>query len=147
MSAVAAEVTNTPWRERHAYVLDVTATTDHGSASLISGRSQKQLHVSPLMAMGHVYEWRLTEPGERLAVHIESLRSHAGAVPSAAESAFDATLALRRREMSRGSMAGALAAHPLLSVRMVAAIYGHALRLRLKGARYHAHPSTAAPSR
>ncbi len=37
-----------------------------------AGAFEKRLHVSPLMGMEHVYDWRLTEPGERLAVHIES---------------------------------------------------------------------------
>ena len=66
----------------------------HGSASVMSARFAKQLHVSPLMGMDQIYDWRLTAPGERLAVHIESRRAGDG------ESIFDATLSLRRREIS-----------------------------------------------
>jgi uncharacterized protein len=135
--AVVAHVTNTPWGESHSYVLAVDHATDHGSVALIKGSVEKVLHVSPLMGMDFTYDWRLTEPAERLSVHIESLRA-------SGESAFDATLALRRREITQASLAGALARYPLLTVRVVASIYGHALRLRLRGARYHPHPERGA---
>lgn len=166
VTAVVAEVTNTPWGERHAYVLDVGEVSDHGSAAIISGRFEKVLHVSPLMGMDHVYEWRLTEPGERLAVHIESRRTGgvdgADGVYGAGGAAgrdgaegldggdsppvFDATLSLRRRELTGSSMAGALARYPFLTVRIIARIYAHALRLRVKGARYFPHPTRGALS-
>ncbi len=140
--AVVAEVTNTPWGERHAYVMAVEHPADHASATVMSGRFAKRLHLSPLMGMDHVYDWRLTEPGERLSVHIESRRTgeHGG------EHVFDATLALRRSEISTRSLAGALARYPFLTIRIMARIYSHALRLRLRGARYFPHPRTGASS-
>jgi DUF1365 family protein len=61
-------------------------------------------------------------------------------------SVFDATLALRRREMTAGAMRLALARHPLLTMRIVARIYTHALRLRLRGASYFPHPDRGAAS-
>jgi DUF1365 family protein len=133
VSAVVAHVTNTPWGESHSYVMPVTHTADHGTAALIEGRVEKRLHVSPLMGMDHVYDWRLTEPGERLSVHIESL-------DPTGESVFDATLSLRRREMNAGAMRRALVRYPLMTMRIVARIYVHALRLWLRGARYFPHP-------
>jgi DUF1365 family protein len=102
----------------------------------MSGQFAKRLHVSPLMGMDHVYDWRLTEPGERLSVHIESRR----AGEDRAEPVFDATLALRRSEISSRSLTRALARYPFLSMRILARIYTHALRLRLRGAPYHPHP-------
>ncbi len=135
--AVVAEVTNTPWGERHSYVLDVRNPADHGTATLMEGRFQKELHVSPLMGMDHIYNWRLTEPSEHLAVHIESTRT-------SGESVFDATLALTRREISGRELARALTIYPLLTVRILTRIYGHALRLRLRGARYFPHPGGGA---
>ncbi len=137
VTAVVAHVTNTPWGESHSYVLAVNATGEHGSASLINGRVEKELHVSPLMGMDHTYDWRLTQPAQRLSVHIQSLDEDGHSV-------FDATLALRRRELTAAAMSSALARHPLLTVRIVASIYGHALRLRLRGARYHPHPDAGA---
>jgi len=92
-----------------------------------------------LMGMDHTYDWRVTEPAERLSVHIESLGVDG-------ESVFDATLALRRRELTTAAMTSALARFPLLTLRIVASIYGHALRLRLRGAPYHPHPDAGAAS-
>lgn len=144
VQAVVAEVTNTPWGERHSYVMAVHAAADRGSARLLSATFAKQLHVSPLMSMDHVYEWRLSEPGERLAVHIESRR--AGEEGGLGMSAFDATLALSRRELDRRALRRALARYPLLTARIVARIYARALRLRLRGARWFPHPRERALS-
>jgi DUF1365 family protein len=136
VKAVVAHVTNTPWGERHAYVMPVAHTADHGTVKLIGGQFAKALHVSPLMGMEHSYDWRLTEPGERLAVHIASKRPDG-------ETVFDATLALERRELSGKQMSRALARHPFLTIRIIARIYGHALGLRVRGASYFPHPNGA----
>ncbi len=136
VTAVVAHVTNTPWGERHAYVMPVHERSDHGSTSVLHGRFAKALHVSPLMSMDHSYDWRLSEPGERLSVHIESTRDDG-------RLAFDATLSLRRREITSASLRGALVRYPALTLRLTARIYSHALRLRLRGASYHAHPVAA----
>jgi uncharacterized protein len=126
-----AEVTNTPWGERHAYVLSAA-----GVGQTLTGRSSKELHVSPFMGMDHTYDWRVTLPADRLAVHIESHR--AGTL------AFDATLSLRRRELTRASLARITARYPLATMRVLALIYAHALRLKLKGAPVHRHPRAGA---
>jgi len=136
--AVVAHVTNTPWGERHAYVMAVGDTTDHGTATLMRGQFEKRLHVSPLMGMDHVYDWRLTEPSERLSVHIESRRP-------GGERAFDATLSLRREEMTTRALRRALIRYPFLTMRILARIYSHALRLKLRGAKYFPHPPKKAP--
>jgi uncharacterized protein len=137
--AVVAHVTNTPWGERHAYVLPVEETADHGSAALISGSFEKRLHVSPLMGMEHSYDWRLTEPDKQLSVHIESKRPDGRRV-------FDATLGLSRRELDGPQMRRMLVRYPFLTIRIIARIYSHALRLRIRGARYHPHPGSGAVS-
>ena len=54
---IVAEVTNTPWGERHSYVLGPRG-----------GTMDKALHVSPFMAMDHTYEVRATVPGETLSM-------------------------------------------------------------------------------
>jgi hypothetical protein len=128
VEAVLAEVTNTPWGERHAYAL----SRSDGDARVLSGRSEKLLHVSPFMGMDHEYEWRVGVPGERLSVHIESHRE--------GRPTFDATLNLERRELSRGSLASATARHPMNTVHVLARIYGQALRLKLRGVPVYPHP-------
>ena len=134
LQSAVAHVTNTPWGESHSYVMAAEPLADHGSATVAAASFDKRLHVSPLMGMDQRYELRLTEPGERLAVHIASTPLGAG------EPSFDATLALARREMTGRQMARLLARYPLLSARILARIYAHALSLRLRGAVYHRHP-------
>ena len=147
VSAVAAEVTNTPWGERHTYVLGDRDAAEHGSTRTLTGEHQKQLHVSPLMGMDHVYRWQVSEPAQTLSVHIAS---HAAPAPADArgsrsgardgERYFDATLSLSRREISPRELRRALVRYPLITVRVVARIYAHALRLRMRGASYFPHP-------
>ena len=129
VEAVVAEVTNTPWGERHAYVLA------GGGGPVSHGRFDKAFHVSPLMAMDHVYDLRVSNPGESLVVHISSAQN--------GERAFDATLSLRRQPLTRGTLDRLLLRYPAMTMRVVAAIYSQALRLRLKGAPWHAHPGRA----
>jgi DUF1365 family protein len=129
---VLAEVTNTPWGERHAYVLSATDEND----GPLTGSSTKELHVSPFMGMDHTYSWRVLEPAERLEVHIESIRAN--------EIAFDATLAMRRQELTRATLTRSAFRYPFATLRVLALIYGHALRLKLKGVPVHPHPTLGA---
>jgi len=135
VEAVVAEVENIPWGERHAYVLDRGAS----AGTVLSDQLDKSLHVSPLMGMDQTYAFRATEPGERLAVHIESRPREVEA------KSFDATLSLRRRELSRPLMARLLARYPAISLQVVARIYAQSARLKLKGARYYPHPEGSRP--
>jgi uncharacterized protein len=128
--AVVAHVTNTPWGDQHSYVL---ALDDTPAGRVLHGEFAKALHVSPLMSMDHTYDWRLTTPGETLSVQIDSARADG-------ERVFDATLALHRRELSRAELRRVLIRYPLLTLRLTARIYTHALRLRMRGASWHARP-------
>jgi DUF1365 family protein len=129
VESVLAEVTNTPWGERHAYVL---APSEGNSSRVLSGSLAKALHVSPFMGMDHRYEWSLTAPAQTLSVHIASHRG--------GELAFDATLALRRRELTRGSLTRVTARYPFATLRVLALIYAHGVALKLKGVPLHPHP-------
>jgi DUF1365 family protein len=124
--SVLAEVTSTPWGERHAYVLP------HGDGPVIRGDLDKALHVSPFMGMDQRYTWRAPAPGATLSVHIES--SEDGKV------AFDATLGLRHVPLTRRSLARVTARHPAATVRMLALIYAHAIALKVKGVPVQPHP-------
>ena len=81
VEAVVADVENIPWGERHAYVL----ARGEREGPVLSDELDKTLHVSPLMGMDQTYGFRASEPGERLAVHIES-RPRDGAAATAAAS-------------------------------------------------------------
>ncbi|MFZ0043283.1 MAG: DUF1365 domain-containing protein [Solirubrobacteraceae bacterium] len=130
LQSVLAEVTNTPWGERHSYLLSDSAG-DEG-ATVVSGTFAKQLHVSPFMGMDHIYEARASTPGSTLSVHIASLR---GGMPG-----FDATLSLTREELSASAVRRMTLRYPVATLRVLALIYGHAVGLKLAGARVHPHP-------
>jgi len=137
LQAIVAEVTNTPWKQRHAYVLPVASADLRGTA--LSWEFDKQFHVSPFMAMQHDYVWRFTPPGETLRVHMDVLRR---GIPAACE--FDATLVLERREIGAGSLARVLWRYPLMTTRIVFAIHWQAVRLWLRGNPIHTHPDNKA---
>jgi uncharacterized protein len=149
---VVAEVENIPWGERHAYVLDRGGRT----GTVLADQLEKKHHVSPLMGMDQTYTFRAGTPGERLQVHIESRPREADAGAATASDGdaarrtpktFDATLSLRRRELSRPLLLGLLARYPATSLGVVAKIYAQAARLKLKGARYYPHPGEAGVAR
>jgi DUF1365 family protein len=124
--AIVADVSNTPWGERHRYVLRATAN------GVVDCHVGKQFHVSPFMPMDLEHRFRLTAPGERLFVRIEDRRD--------GEPVFSARLAMHRSEISGAALAGALLRFPWMTGQVVAAIYWQALRLYLKGAPYFEHP-------
>ena len=59
-STIVAEITNTPWGERHAYVLPIAQAETRGDWHL--WRMAKAFHVSPFMPMTQDYEWRSVAP-------------------------------------------------------------------------------------
>jgi len=128
LAAIVAEVTNTPWGERHAYVLP-----SGGDGPVLDGDVAKALHVSPFMAMDQRYTWRATRPGATLSVHVASTEHGAPA--------FDATLSLRRTPLTRRSLTRVCVRYPAATLRVLALIYGHAAVLWLRGARVHPHPA------
>ena len=133
LDAVLADVTNTPWGERHAYVLDARA---HERGSRFAWRFAKDFHVSPFFEMELDYDWRFSSPGEQLEIAMTSLR--------AGECVFHATLACRRRELSRRNLARALVRRPFQTARVHAAIYCQAALLWLKRTPFHVHPAKRA---
>jgi uncharacterized protein len=127
VQAMIAEVTNTPWGERHHYVIE-----REGGGPAIEGQMAKRMHVSPFMPMQQSYEWSSTEPGERLGVRLANRER--------GELVFEASLALRRRELTPAAMTTVPLSHPPQVIAAIARIYGNALRLRLKGAPFFPHP-------
>ena len=129
VEAVVAEITNTPWKERHTYVLPRTPSMN----GVLRCRFGKAFHVSPFMPMDHQYDWRFAEPGRKLGVHMENFDVH-GKI-------FDATLSLKRREISGPALTRVLLAYPLMTVSVAWAIHWNALRIWLKGNPFHTHPA------
>ncbi|WP_245259131.1 DUF1365 domain-containing protein [Salinarimonas rosea] len=120
-----AEVRNT-FGERHVYVLPAG-----------SGRpkAEKALHVSPFLAMDHVYRFGLEPPGETARV---SIVEHDASGP-----VLTAVFAGRRRALTTAGLAAALVRTPLMTAKVVAAIHWEALRLWAKGVPVVPHPRRA----
>ncbi|NOT44190.1 MAG: DUF1365 domain-containing protein [Acidobacteria bacterium] len=129
LEAVVADVTNTPWGERHQYVVPLGGTD--------RARLRKAFHVSPFMPMAQDYEWRFGTPDRQLAVRMVNRE--------AGRETFDATLWLERRPLTSGALARVLVRYPALTARVTLGIYWQALRLLAKGTPFHPHPRHSRP--
>ena len=129
LEALVAEITNTPWKERHAYVI----AADAGGAS---GSFDKAFHVSPFFGMDQSYRWAFTTPAEGLAVTMVNVED--------GREVFSASLKMRRRPLTSAALAAVMIQQPLAPLGVVAAIYWQALRLRVKRTPWFDHPSRKA---
>lgn len=128
--AVIAEVTNTPWGERHVYVL---RADDDGQ---VDCSLDKAMHVSPFMAMNQRYRFVLSAPGERLDAHVSVIEG--------GRSVLEASLCLERSVLDHKAMGELVWKDPLRSLRVSAEIYLEAAKLRAKGLPFHPHPGRRA---
>jgi len=131
LECIVAEITNTPWRERHAYVLPTSAADAHGRG--LRWDFDKAFHVSPFLPLDRRYAWTFTVPGEDLRVHMDVLDRN--------RRDFDATLALQRRVLDGASLAHVLLRYPAMTMQVLGAIHWQALRLWLKRNPVYPHPS------
>lgn len=128
LEAVVAEITNTPWRERHHYVV----ARAPGARGPLRREFAKDFHVSPFLDMEQRYRWTFAEPGARIAVAMRNERAGARV--------FDATLQLETQPFEARTLRRALIRAPLPGWAAHAAIYWQALRLWLRRAPFHVHP-------
>ena len=125
LTAIVYEVHNT-FGERHAYVLPV-----HNDRGPVTHGCAKDFYVSPFLSMDCAYEFRIEPPGETVLI---AIRESEGGRP-----VLNAAFGGRRQALSDRNLLSALLRHPLMTVKIVAAIRYEAVRLWLKRVPTHAH--------
>ena len=128
---IVAEITNTPWRERHSYVLE--AKLNQEEEKRLRFQFSKKFHVSPFMDMGFWYDWHFKEPGESLRIHMTNFKED--------NKFFEAVLTMQRREISGAALAWVLIRFPAMTIKVLSMIYWQAFRLWLKKIPYYDHPT------
>lgn len=118
-----AEVSNTPWNERHYYALNAKDES--------TWRHEKQFHVSPFNPISQQYQWKLKPLERQLSIHLECHRE---------AKEFDATLKMYKHPLNSKVLVKHLIFTPVMAVKVTIGIYWHALKLWVKGAPFYSHP-------
>ena len=130
VEVILAEVTNTPWKERYAYVIDTKL--DNSKNSNLVAKLKKKLHVSPFWGMNHQYEWLFTEPNQDLFVNMKNFKD--------GQKVFDATLKLNRKSFSKLRLIRFIFQFPFITLIIVFRIHWQAMKLWFKKAPFFIHP-------
>jgi len=131
VETIVVEIHNTPWGERHCYVLGAEQN-EHPVKNWRRHQLAKSFHVSPFIDMDIHYDWRFREPDETLKVHMIDYQKR--------EKLFDASLALHRQPITRAALTRVLIRYPMMTGKVVVMIYWQALRLVLKRTPFFSHP-------
>ena len=125
---IVAEVSNTPWNQKHIYVLDseqIDLTDDQST--------EKCFHVSPFMPMDMQYHWNVPRPDQTLSVQIESHQN--------GSKKFDACLDLKRIEINSLNLTRSICRFPVMTLKVFLAIYWQAIKLWMKKVPYYPNPA------
>jgi DUF1365 family protein len=128
LQAILYEVNNT-FGQRHSYLIPV----GEAQQGTVRQHCDKRFYVSPFMAMGMDYRFRIGLPGENVAVHITGSDSEGPLIV--------ASFSGKRRELTDAVLMRAFLSYPLLTLKVVAGIHWEALRLWAKGLRLQQRPA------
>jgi DUF1365 family protein len=131
VETIVVEIHNTPWRERYCYVLGAEHN-EHPVKHWRRHQFAKDFHVSPFIGMDIHYDWRFRVPSDSLRVHMIDYQG--------GDKLFDASLALKRRKITRSALNMMLIRYPVMTGKVITMIYWQALRLVLKRTPFFAHP-------
>jgi len=131
VDTIVVEIHNTPWGERHCYVLG-TEQDEHPIEDWRRHRFAKAFHVSPFIDIDINYDWRFRMPDDSIRVHMIDYEK--------GEKLFDASLALHRHPISRRALTRVLLRYPVMTAKVVILIYWQSLRLVLKKTPFFTHP-------
>lgn len=135
VQVIVAEITNTPWGDRFAYVLSPVdnrgTTVDHRYSFA------KAFHVSPFQPMEQQYSWRFRFSPSRVAIHMVTHQT----IEGSERQVFEASLAVALTPATPGRLFRHVVAWPFMAVRILYAIYRQALTLWWKRAPFSTHPA------
>ncbi|MES2683139.1 MAG: DUF1365 domain-containing protein [Pseudomonadota bacterium] len=136
LRAVIAEVRNT-FGEKHSYLLSSASLNEGASAGQplpygVELEKEKCFHVSPLFDLVGRYHFTFDEPGERLRVLLNETRE--------GEPLIDTAMLGQARPFSDAVMLRQVLAMPVQAVKVLAGIHWQALKIWLRGARFHQKP-------
>jgi DUF1365 family protein len=134
---IVTEITNTPWGERHTYVL----TAGEAGPRSTTFEFAKRFHVSPFLGMDYRYRWSISAPLGRLGIHMENHATGSDSFTDE-EATFDATLMLKRTGWSGFAVAGALLHQPFMTATTLFLIYLHAAVIWVRGIPFLDHPKS-----
>jgi DUF1365 family protein len=127
---IVAEITNTPWRDRHSYVMGEKQNEEKFKRKRY--RFGKEFHVSPFMDLDFLYDWRFEEPGKSLHIQMINIKEQ--------NKYFEAKLDLQRKEITSSALVYVLVRFPAMTVMVLSMIYWQAFRLWLKKIPYYEDP-------
>jgi DUF1365 family protein len=119
---------NSTFGERHSYLIEVDPA--ERGAPLLHQHCAKRLHVSPFLVMDLRYEFRVAPPSADRTGFSLGVSAH-----DASGALLAARLDATRRPLGDAALLRVFFTHPLLTLKVVAAIHWEALRLWLKGVR------------
>tara|TARA_B100000700_G_C15009477_1_gene840189 strand:- start:446 stop:1216 length:771 start_codon:yes stop_codon:yes gene_type:complete len=122
LSAVLYEVKNT-FNEQHTYVFKTTQTSN-----LVLHKCNKKFYVSPFIDMETFYNFRLLKPGDNLNIFIKQADAE-GILLTACQVG-------KRLEFNSKNLLNQFLKHPLMSLKVIAAIHFEAFRLWSKGIKH-----------
>lgn len=125
LRAVLYEIHNT-FGQSHSHLVPVEGREPHRHSF------GKEFHVSPFFDREGGYTFTLRPPAERYSISIDY------STPS--EQRLRATTVGERKELTDRNLLHAFLTHPLLTLKVISAIHWHALRILVKGGRYHPVP-------
>ena len=119
---ILAEVSNTPWNQRHYYAIPAGKRWEN----------DKAFHVSPFNPVDQKYVWKLRPLDKTAFVHLETHRG---------EKEFDATLALTKTPFTSKELSKLIVKTPVMTGKVVAVIIWQALKREIKGGPFYSHPA------